>query len=105
MDIRIVDTIKGLCKERGMSIPKLEKEIGLSNGSVYNWNKSYPSIDKLIKVAEYFDVSLDYLTGRTTEIKFTARNSGDTDLSDNDKKILKRLAQVLDMGINDLNRN
>ena len=45
----------------------LEKEIGLAQGSLKNWrnNKSKPSTDALIKLAEYFKVSIDYLLDRT----------------------------------------
>ena len=61
----IVENIKSLCSEIGISIPKLEKILNLSRGSVYNWDKNSPSIDKLEKVADYFKVSTDYLLGRT----------------------------------------
>lgn len=57
----IVENIKSLCKTRNITIPKLELEIGLSKGSIYNWDKNSPSIDKIQKVAEYFKVSTDYL--------------------------------------------
>ena len=67
--MRIVENIKVLCAERGISIPKLEKILGLSNGSIYNWNKSFPSVDKVVKVADYFNVSVDFIVGRV------ARNS------------------------------
>ena len=57
----IIKNIQWLCKKHGTSIPKIEKELGFSNGSVYNWDKNSPSVDKLQKVADHFKVSTDYL--------------------------------------------
>lgn len=41
----------------------LEKEIGLAQGSIKNWrnNKSKPSTEAIIKIANYFNVTTDYL--------------------------------------------
>jgi SOS-response transcriptional repressor LexA/DNA-binding XRE family transcriptional regulator len=59
----IVKNIKSLCSDIGISIPKLETLLGLSRGSIYNWDKNSPSIDKLEKVAGYFKVPIDELVG------------------------------------------
>lgn len=55
----MIENIKSLCLSNGTSIPKLEKELGFGRGAIYNWNKSSPSIDKIQKIASYFNVSLD----------------------------------------------
>lgn len=57
----LVENIKSLCAKRGISIPKLEKELDFGRGSIYNWDKNSPSLDKLKKVAAYFNTSLDCL--------------------------------------------
>lgn len=57
----ILENIQILCKERNMSIPKLEKELSFGNGAIYKWEKSSPTIDKLQQVANYFNVSLDFI--------------------------------------------
>ncbi|MGG0891655.1 helix-turn-helix transcriptional regulator [Cytobacillus horneckiae] len=57
--MNLVENIKSLCDIIGMSIPKLEKELGFGRGSIYNWEKSSPSIDKIEKVASYFNVSIN----------------------------------------------
>jgi hypothetical protein len=33
------------------------------NGTIHRWDKVQPTADKLIKVAQFFNVSLDYLLG------------------------------------------
>lgn len=58
------ERIKALANHRGLGLPKLEAELGFGNGTIVKWDKSSPSVDKLQKVADYFDVSVDYLLGR-----------------------------------------
>jgi transcriptional regulator with XRE-family HTH domain len=58
--------IKQLCDERGISIKKLESMLGFGASSIQKWKDSTsPSIDKVKRVATFFNVSIDYLTGRT----------------------------------------
>ena len=59
----LVERIKSLCNARGISIPKLEDRLNFGAGTISKWNKSSPSIDKIRKIAEYFQVSIDYLLG------------------------------------------
>lgn len=50
--------IKSLCKEKGISINKLEKDLGFSKGYVSKLNASSPSVDKVRKIAEYLKVEI-----------------------------------------------
>lgn len=59
----MLERIRDLCKARGTSLATLEKELGFSNKSMFAWDRHTPSIDKVKAVADYFDVSIDYLTG------------------------------------------
>lgn len=56
----MVETIKKLCKEKGMSVLQLERETGIAHG-IHRWDISKPSIDKVQAVADYFGVTVDYL--------------------------------------------
>lgn len=59
------DTIKELCKNKGISINKLESDLGFAKGYVSKLDKSTPNSSKLHSISEYFNVSLDYLiTGK-----------------------------------------
>lgn len=78
--------IKDLANEKGVSLSELERSIGISNGSISKWEKSSPKADTLQKVADYFNVSVDYLLGRT--------NNRFYGLSDEQKEI--SLVQALD---------
>lgn len=44
-----------------LSINKLEQECGLTRGSMAKWDDHAPSPDKVKKVADYFNVSVEYL--------------------------------------------
>ena len=64
--MNVVTQIQTLCNEKGISIWQLANEVGLSNGLIKKWEKSTsPKVTTLIKIAEYFNVSLDYLVGRS----------------------------------------
>lgn len=72
----LVDKIRSLANEKGMSLPQLEISLGLGNGTISRWKNSSPNTDKLQKVADYFSVSMDYLLGRETD-KLTAKDKRD----------------------------
>ena len=57
--------LKELRKERGLSQAQLAEELGFSrvNISDWEWKGMEPSFDTVIKIAKFFDVSIDYLFG------------------------------------------
>lgn len=57
----IFDNIQRLCKEKGISIAKLEGNVGLGNGTVRGWATSSPTVEKLKLVSTYFGISIDDL--------------------------------------------
>lgn len=57
----LVERIQKLCSSKNTTLVGLEREIGLGRGTIRNWDKNSPSIDKLQKVAKYFEVSIDEL--------------------------------------------
>ena len=64
-----------------MSIRQLEITLGYSNGYFSKWKKVSPHSEGLQKVADYFNVSVDYLLGRTDNTKATDEKKSD-DLDD-----------------------
>lgn len=63
----LYEKIKLLAKERKISIRKLEEDLDYGNGTIRRWETNSPGIDKVEKVADYFDVSTDYLLGRAND--------------------------------------
>jgi len=58
--------LKQLREENGMSQYKFAEEIGVVQSTVGNWESGTrePNLDTLCKLADYFEVSTDYLLGR-----------------------------------------
>lgn len=78
------DRIKSLAREHGFSIRSLEEKLGFGNGTIRRWQTQTPGIDKIQKVADYFDVSIDYLLGR---------NQTPKDATEKETKELKNILQ------------
>ena len=57
----ILKNIKCLCEKKGISIAKLERELGFANATIRGWGNSSPNVDNLKKVADYFGVTVDYI--------------------------------------------
>ena len=55
-----------MAKERKISIAKLERDIGMSPQTAKKWREFMPNAKTLSELADYFDVSVDYLLGRET---------------------------------------
>ena len=86
----LLNRVKELANERNMTIAELERKLDFGQGSISKWNKQSPSSERLQKAADYFDVSTDYLLGRTDKRKYY-------DLSEKDQKdIQKQLEQIVE---------
>lgn len=64
--MEIFDRVNALCQENGIaSVHVLEGILGFGDGTIYKWKKSaVVQSDKLTAVADYFNVSTDFLLGR-----------------------------------------
>lgn len=58
------DIVTELCHKNGIGVPELEKRVGLAKSTVTKWATSSPNMSSLIKVADYFGVSVDSILGR-----------------------------------------
>lgn len=59
--MHIYDNVRGLCIKKGISISYVEKEAGISNGSIRKWNESSPTAANLKAVADVLHVKVDKL--------------------------------------------
>ena len=74
------EIIKELAKQKKLSIRQLEMNLGYSNGYLAKWRVNTPNSDELSRIADYFNVSVDYLLGRTDDTKATdEKKSADLD--------------------------
>ncbi|MFE4523459.1 helix-turn-helix domain-containing protein [Cytobacillus firmus] len=84
------EIVKELCNERKISINDLEKSLGYSKNTLYRLKTQTPGADKLKAIADYFDVSTDYLLGRTDQKRYY-------DLTEKDERnIQKELEKMIE---------
>lgn len=88
------ERIKKLCRDRGISVNKLEQELKIAKGSLCKMTASKPSVARAQKIADYFGVTVDYLM--TGEEKFK-----DTPyfIDDEARKIAQEIANRKDLKI------
>lgn len=69
------DRLKSLCDERNIAPTVLARKIGLSANAASKWKKgALPESKTLRLIADFFNVSVDYLIGKTDERKAVAAN-------------------------------
>lgn len=62
-EIRVdIDKVKRLASEHEISIYALEKEAGLTNGTIRKWDKAIPNLKSLFGVAEILGIDFWKLT-------------------------------------------
>ena len=77
------ERIKELCKKHGISLNALEEKLGYSRNTIYSLKKQKPNAERIAEIADYFNVSTDYLLGRTDNPKlYTTPDGKEVDLSD-----------------------
>lgn len=57
----LYDNIKALCEKKGVTVWRLEQDLGLPHSSIRKWNENEPGIRKVQKVADYLQVPIEKL--------------------------------------------
>ncbi len=77
------DRIKTLADNKGISLQALAIAVGLGESYIYNLkSKKSSSSEAITKIADYFNVSTDYIYGRTDNPRIASEN----DMSEIDLK-------------------
>ena len=62
----LIERIREAAKNKGItSLTVLETTLGFGNGTIGKWKTQDPRLSKITAVADYLEVSVDYLMGRT----------------------------------------
>lgn len=90
MDLK--ERIKELCKINGVSMNKVESDLNFGKGYISKLGKSTPNASKIRQIADYFDVTVDYLmsgkeSSQEIEVKLTRKD---------EKDIARRLESTLE---------
>ena len=84
----LLTRIRGLAETQSLSIAKLEEQTHLGNGTIRRWDSSPPSCDKLLRVANTLNVTVDYLlTGNDSNIH-------NSNLTDSEIKLLAEFRKL-----------
>lgn len=88
----LYENIKDAAKKKGYSINRLEKELGFARSYIGKFNTITPSADKIQKIADFLNVSSEYLmTGSDSkysdaDVLLDVRISEDVELKEAIKK-------------------
>nr|DAK32443.1 MAG TPA: repressor protein [Caudoviricetes sp.] len=108
------ERIKELANKQGLSINALEEKLGYSRNTLYSLKKQKASTERMQEIADYLNVSLDYLLGRTDnptiadkeqfffegkevdveELASTAMRFNGKPLTDKDKKSIQSIIEA-----------
>lgn len=84
----LLDRIKESIAHKGINMVTLEKELGFGNGTIRKWDKQNPSYDKILLVANYLNLNIEWLlTGQCN-----------SDLTPEEQKLLELYRQADERG-------
>lgn len=67
--MNLFENIKTLCETRNITITALERALDFSVASISKWKDGNPSLLKVMQVAQYFNVTLDFLVNSSFHIQ------------------------------------
>ena len=97
--VKFKDIFLALRKEKGFNQDVMAKELGVSKSSVAMWETGcrLPSPEMFEQIADYFNVDMDYLYGRTdvkrkvmydeSGVEYRASNQGDYYIDDDAREL------------------
>ena len=63
------EKVRELARKKGLSLNQVEEKLGYSKNTLYSLKRQKVSSERLQEIADYFNVSTDYLLGRTDNPK------------------------------------
>lgn len=57
----MIERLEALCRAHGTNFSKLEKSLGFANGSIKKSDVGVIRADRVKKLADYFNVSMEYI--------------------------------------------
>lgn len=91
----MIQNLKVLRNKKGISQQKLADAVGVSQQSInkYENHKIEPDIETLIKIADFFETSVDYLIGHT-DIDHIIEEITPCTLNDEEMQLINRYRQL-----------
>ena len=57
----MVNRLLAIIKQKGLSVSAVEKQLGFGNGAIKRFSTSSPSIDKIIALSNFLNVTVEYI--------------------------------------------
>ena len=83
------ERVRELAKKQGLSINQLEEKLNFGKNSLYGLKKSNPNSKIIEKIADYFNVSTDYLLGRTDNPRIASDDTASEYTTEDLRKMAK----------------
>lgn len=100
-----VENILALMEKQGLNARQFEIKLGLSNGSVQGWKKGKfsPSAKALQKIADYFELPLDYFYKDNTSAP-THTHEEERTLSEEEQRLIDLILSLTDEEVAELSK-
>ncbi|QIB26281.1 helix-turn-helix domain-containing protein [Caloranaerobacter azorensis] len=97
----IGDIIKRLRKDNNLTQDELANKLNISRSTIgmIETNKREPSNELLVKIANFFNVSIDYLLGRTDIRNPEKELTLEDELTPEEKELLKKIKEDPELSI------
>ena len=59
--VNITENVRKIAAEKRIPLAKVEEIAGISKNSIHKWSKNLPSVDKVARVADVLNVTVDEL--------------------------------------------
>ena len=84
------EKFKKFIEEYNVSISAISKAVGIPQTTMSNWvnRGSKPNIEDVVKICDYFSISIDYLLGRESEDSIIVINE-DKKYTSDEKELIK----------------
>lgn len=94
--MNFAERLDELMAETKMNSLRLSKEIGGSDRVIGAWRKGEyePKLESLIRLADFFNVSLDYLAGRSDVREMSIKKEPALEISENGQELLEIYNQL-----------
>ena len=89
------ERVREFAKKQGLSINQLEDKLSFGKNSLYGLKKSNPNSKIIEKIADYFNVSTDYLLGRTDNPRIASDDTA-SEYTTEDLRKMARNAKTFD---------
>ena len=86
------DVIADLCKKNKIAVTALEKELGFGRGSIGKLRNGNTTIERLQKIANFFGVTVDYLTSDSESSSQELTSKDMKDITKDVESIMQKLS-------------